>query len=72
MLFSLQLRSLKSQLSRLAEDDKEFAAILEGVAVSEKSEYHDEKKQYIDNTLMEISDLEKIAKSPVEPSQVPK
>ena len=40
--------------------------------MSEKSEYHDEKKQYIDNALNEISDLEKIAKSPDEPSQVPK
>merc|ERR1719232_644640 len=56
----MKLRALKEQISRLAEEDPEFAALLVGdepAATANKSGDHQAKKEYIDEALVEISRL---------------
>ena len=66
-----QIRAIKDKLSSLAEEDEEFAGILVGDEIKEKTKHYEAKKEYIDNALVEISLLEKIAMSPDQATIVP-
>merc|ERR1719295_1837106 len=63
----MKIQSMKRQLSDLADEDPEFAGLLLGEPLADKSNDHEEKKMFIEVAMAEISDLEKIAIDPDAP-----
>jgi len=68
----MKLRSLKDQLSGLAEGDPEFAALLEGRQVESPTPEMNVKKMFIDKAIVEMTNLERIAQAPDAPTKVVK
>jgi len=68
----MKIQAIQKQLSKLAEEDPEFAAILLGEPVKAKSEDYDAKKEFITENAKEIVDLEKISVDPSARSKVPR
>merc|ERR1712029_97487 len=68
----MKIQAIQKQLSKLAEEDPEFAAILLGEPVKDKSEDYDAKREFITQNAKEIVDLEKISVDPSARSKVPR